>query len=149
MATVESILPLEGLYWSDGRIARELGVNRENVGRYVRLEAARTGSIGPPADCDPLIGGNPPARSSRPQSRCEVLREVIVAALRRGTPLTYRRMEYAPGDEAQVDFGTGAPIVVPEGQQLPIGVKTRRRRTHVLRVVFSHSRKDYSEVILR
>ena len=47
-------------------------------------------------------------------------------------------MEVQPGFEAQVDFGTGAPVVGSDG---------RRRRTHVLRVVLSHSRKGYSEVV--
>ena len=52
----------------------------------------------------------------------------------------FRRLECEPGDEAQVDFGTGAPIVGPEG---------KRRRTHVFRIVLSHSRKAYSEVVYR
>lgn len=51
-----------------------------------------------------------------------------------------RRMECEPGDEAQVDFGKGAPLVGPDGT---------RRTTHVLRVVRSHSRKGYSEVVTR
>jgi hypothetical protein len=54
--------------------------------------------------------------------------------------LPFRRIECAPGDEVQVDFGTGAPIVGPDG---------RRRRTHVFRVVLSHSRKGYSEAVYR
>jgi transposase len=54
--------------------------------------------------------------------------------------LPFRRLECEPGDEAQVDFGTGAPIVGPAG---------KRRKTHVLRVVLSHSRKAYSEVVHR
>ena len=64
-------------------------------------------------------------------------------------PLPFRRMECEPGQEAQVDFGTGAPVVIPAGQPLPIGVKTRRRKTHVFRIVLSHSRKAYSEVVYR
>ena len=52
----------------------------------------------------------------------------------------FRRLECAPGEEAQVDFGTGAPIVLPNGQ---------RRRTHVFRIVLSHSRKGYSEAVYR
>jgi transposase len=48
-----------------------------------------------------------------------------------------------------VDFGTGAPVVIPAGQPLPMGVKTRRRRTHVFRIILSHSRKAYSEVVYR
>jgi transposase len=54
--------------------------------------------------------------------------------------LPFRRIECDPGDEAQVDFGTGAPVVGPDG---------KRRKTHVLRVVLSHSRKGYSEVVSR
>jgi transposase len=51
-----------------------------------------------------------------------------------------RRMECAPGEEAQVDFGTGAPVVGADG---------KRRRTHVFRIVLSHSRKAYSEAVYR
>ncbi len=49
-------------------------------------------------------------------------------------------MECEPGAEAQVDFGRGAPIVRSDGV---------RRRTHVFRIVLSHSRKAYSEVVYR
>lgn len=52
--------------------------------------------------------------------------------------LPFRRIECDPGDEAQVDFGTGAPVVGPDG---------KRRKTHVFRVVLSHSRKGYSEAV--
>lgn len=55
-------------------------------------------------------------------------------------PLPFRRMECEPGHEAQVDFGAGARIVAPGG---------KRRKTHVLRVVLSHSRKAYSEACFR
>jgi len=73
----------------------------------------------------------------------------FVRQLGRASPLPFRRMECEPGAEAQVDFGTGAPVVIPEGESLPMGVKTRRRRTHVFRIVLSHSRKAYSEVVYR
>jgi transposase len=49
-------------------------------------------------------------------------------------------MECSAGEEAQVDFGTGAPIVTAEG---------RRRRPHVFRIVLSYSRKAYSEAVER
>ena len=55
-------------------------------------------------------------------------------------PLPFRRIECAPGQEAQVDFGKGAPIVDRDG---------KRRRTHVFRIVLSHSRKAYSEATYR
>lgn len=54
--------------------------------------------------------------------------------------LPHRRMECAAGEEMQVDFGQGAPIVEPDG---------RRRRPHLFRAVLSHSRKGYSEVVWR
>ena len=55
-------------------------------------------------------------------------------------PLPFRRMECEPGAEAQVDFGTGARITTPDG---------KRRKTHVFRIVLSHSRKAYSEACFR
>ena len=54
--------------------------------------------------------------------------------------LPFRRMECSPGQEAQVDLGSGPPIVPSAG---------RRRRSHVFRIVLSHSRKGYSETIFR
>jgi transposase len=64
----------------------------------------------------------------------------FVHRLEEGTPLPFRRMECGPGEEAQVDFGLGAPIVDAAG---------KRSRPHVLRMVLSHSRKGYSEVVAR
>lgn len=60
---------------------------------------------------------------------------------RHGTPaaLPFRRMECAPGQEVQVDFGQGA-WVVEHG---------KRRQTHLFRCVLSHSRKGYSEAVWR
>jgi len=51
----------------------------------------------------------------------------------------FRRMEVAPGQELQVDFGQGA-WVLQEG---------KRRRPHLFRALLSHSRKGYSEVVWR
>jgi transposase len=53
--------------------------------------------------------------------------------------LPFRRMECAPGQELQVDFGLGG-WVIENG---------KRRRPHLLRAVLSHSRKGYSEVVWR
>jgi len=64
----------------------------------------------------------------------------FVRRLGNASPLPFRRMECLPGDEAQVDFGAGAPIIDGEG---------RRRRPHVFRIVLSHSRKAYSEAVWR
>lgn len=57
-----------------------------------------------------------------------------------GQPLPFRRMECAAGEEAQVDFGSGAWVTPAEG---------KRRRPHLFRLVLSFSRKGYSEVSWR
>jgi transposase len=49
-------------------------------------------------------------------------------------------MECKPGEEMQVDFGLGAPIQHEDG---------KTRRSWVLRVVLSYSRKAYSEAVMR
>jgi transposase len=64
----------------------------------------------------------------------------FVQRLGRTPALPFRRLECLPGEEAQIDFGKGAPIVDASG---------KRRRSHVLRVVLCHSRKGYSEAVYR
>ncbi len=65
----------------------------------------------------------------------------MVRRMSAGQDPPFRRMECAPGAEAQIDFGSGASIVDPDGK--------RRRRSHVLRLILSHSRKGYSESVFR
>jgi hypothetical protein len=55
-----------------------------------------------------------------------------------GAELPMRRFEICPGQEAQVDFGTDAPIIDSDG---------KRRKTFVFRIVLSHSSKAYSEAM--
>ena len=73
----------------------------------------------------------------------------FVRRLGGGAMMPFRRMECDPGVEAQIDFGTGAPVVIPGDQPLPLGFKSRRRKTYVFRIVLSHSRKAYSEAVYR
>jgi len=190
MAVANAIITLNQRGWSNRRIARELGIDRETVKRH--LELARNGSK--PATNAPLGSeGSKPAtnappgsavaevdedqdqsgKPSGPDSQCEPYRVVIqeklqqelsaqriyqdlvaehgfagsyysvrrfVRRLGKSHPLPFRRMESAPGDEGQVDFGTGAPIISDEG---------KRKKSHVFRVALSHSRKGYSEAVFR
>jgi transposase len=217
MAEQHAITRLAEHGWSYRRIARETGVHRETVARYVALAQGELPS-GPAAPedaadslisitgCDPATAGRPTkpaismtgsdgspsdhhgpkpaisiAGSAGRRSLCEPYRAVIMEALDQGLsaqriwqdlrtdhgfvesyqsvqrfvrhlraaqPLPFRRMECEPGVEAQIDFGTGAPVIVSADPSQPNG-KTRRRKTHVLRVVLSHSRKAYSEVVYR
>jgi len=64
----------------------------------------------------------------------------FVGQLKKRSELPFRRLETAPGEEAQVDFGTAAPVRTPDG---------KRRRPWVFRIVLSHSRKAYSEAVYR
>lgn len=175
VADVHAIERLLSRGWSQRRIARELGIHRETVGRYARLSRENSkpakvtpGSGGP--------GGSEPAKvtpgSCVCRSKCEPWRELIleklekglgpqriwqdlhfehgarlsessvkrfVRALGAGRELPFRRLECAPGEEVQVDFGTGAAVVDDRG----------RRRTKLFRAVLSQSRKGYTEASYR
>jgi transposase len=183
VANVLSIRALHAQGWSQRRIARELGIDRETVARHLKMPSKRAKApIGSdeakpakaPSGSEPVLDGSKPAKApTGSRSLCEPLREVVEAKLEQGlsaqrifqdlvgdhgfggryhsvrrfvarlkgrTPLPFRRIEVAPGEEAQLDFGKGAPIINDDGS---------RRRTHVLRVVLSHSRKAYSEAVYR
>jgi len=161
MALVHAIEELLKRGWSHRRIARELGVHRETVGRYARLRDSKPAistpgsgwECGRKSECEPygdLIRGKLEqglsaqrifqdlrVESDFPGSYSSVKR--FVRRLGCTRPLPFRRIEVEPGEEAQVDFGRG-PLVIEDG---------RRRRTHVLRITLSHSRKSYSEAIYR
>ena len=184
-----TILTLAGNGWSNRRIARELGINRETVGKYLLLARPKPAISTPGSDSDPNskpaipIPGSEPVPDSKPaistagsaagrQSLCLPLSPQIEAAvavglsaqriyqdlvcdngftgsyqavkrfvrhLRETQPIPFVRMEVEPGAEAQVDFGQGAWVEV-DG---------KRKRPHFFRVVLSHSRKGYSEVVWR
>lgn len=206
MALIESILSLHAQRWSQRRIARELGIDRGTVQKYLRARLSGskpanlptgsgsskpatlpgvpapdskpatnlpTGSEAGSADESAGLAGAgeavvAPLAPPGPLSHCEPYRELILAKveaelsakriwqdlvesgatvgydsvrrfvqrLGRTRALPFRRMECGPGEEAQVDFATGAPVITPEG---------RRRKTYVFRIVLSHSRKAYSE----
>lgn len=172
----QSILTLHERGWSKRRIARELGLDRATVRKYLagisKSPTPQTGSGDPwppkPAT-DPHTGS---ADLGGPASLCDPWREQIEQALERGLSiqriyqdlvterqfagsyyavrrfvlrrvgsqeLPFRRMECAPGQELQVDFGQ-AGWVIENG---------KRRRPHLFRGVLSHSRKGYSEAVWR
>ncbi len=197
MDTRQAIRTLTDRGWSQRRIARELGIDRETVARYRKLARqaeepkpaispagsevvqepepaiSPTGSEPtPPSAGEPNPAISPTGSKPGRLSHCEPHQAAIAASLERGLsaqriyqdlvseqqfagsydsvkrfvrqleqarPLPFRRIETAPGQEAQVDFGQGAWVVE----------KGKRRRPHVLRVVLSHSRKGYTEAFWR
>ena len=62
----------------------------------------------------------------------------FVAKLKQTDPQRVWRMECEPGEEAQVDYGT-----------LWVELAGKRKKIQVLRVTLSHSRKGYTEAMLR
>jgi transposase len=135
---------------------------------------APTGSEDPKDTKAPTGSGeleSPPAEASR--SLCQAYREAIVAKFEQGltaqrifqdlrdeqgftgkypsvrryvrrlsehSEFAFRRIEVEPGYEMQVDYGTGARCQDQEGSWY---------KTHVFRLVLSHSRKGYSEAVRR
>jgi len=171
-----SIATLAAKGWSARKIARELGVHRETVGRYLQPGLTESKPAIPPTGSEAASASKPanvPAGSKAGRaSQCAPLSAMIEHGLLAGlsaqriyqdlvaghaftggydavkrfvrqlahrTELPFRRMECAPGQELQVDFGQGA-WVLADGQ---------RRRPHLFRAVLSHSRKGYSEVVWR
>jgi transposase len=161
MAEIDAILTLHKSGHSKSEIGRMLGIHRETVAKYISQQD------GPkPAEPDHRVRPGP-------SSVCEPLRDIIlkkldedlsgqriyqdlctehdfdgsyssvrrfIARLGKSGQLPFRRLECEAAEEAQVDFGSGAPVVTAEG---------RRRKTHVFRIVLSHSRKGYSEAVFR
>jgi transposase len=203
----ETIVLLWRRGWSARRIARDLGVDRDAVRKYIRLAAANPATPTPgtfektsaekapeptepaanPATPTPGVNAEavsaesageaglcpevitPAMAAAANVSLCEAWQQQIEAALDQGlsakrvhedlvrehrfagsyqsvkrfvrkleqaAAVPYRRMEFAPGEQLQVDFGTGAWVIDESG---------RRRRSHVFRTVLSCSRRGYSE----
>lgn len=55
-------------------------------------------------------------------------------------PKLVHRIEVQPGEEVQVDFGSGPMLIDSTG---------KKRKTWIFRIVLSYSRKAYSEAVLR
>ena len=169
-----SISTLAANGWSRRRIARELGIHRETVGRHLRLAASKPAKVptGSEGEAEPKPAKVPAGILPLSRSQCEPWREFIEKGCEAGLsaqrlyqdlvaehqfagsydavkrfvrqwlqtqPVPFVRMEVEPGAEAQVDFGQGAWVVV-DG---------KRKRPHYFRVLLSHSRNGYSEVVWR
>ncbi len=171
-----SIKQLHDQGLSQRQIAEAISVDRKTVRRHLQPDNVQEPPAAEPKGTTAPIGSEAPndvTPNAKSNSHCEPLRHIIQDLLSRGlsaqrifqdlqtehsfagsywsvrrfakklcteAPQAFRRIEVQPGWEAQVDFGTGAPI---------IGCDGGKRRTHVLRVVLSHSRKGYAEVVFR
>jgi len=148
-----------GMVWAADRAGA--GLDRGTVGKYLAGDSKpatnpQTGSAaapGPASLCEPwreqieaglaqglsiqriyqdLVAGQQFAGSYFAVRRF-VLRQVGPE------DLPFRRMECAPAQELEVDFGLGAWVIAG----------SKRRRAHLFRGVLSHSRKAYSKAVWR
>lgn len=167
VSMIETIKQLKDRGWSLRRISRELGIHRETVRNHLGSNSNCTiSTVGSGSNSNSKCTISTAGR----QSFCAVHDEYILERIKLGlsaqrifqdlqserafngsyesvkryvhkieasAEVPFRRMEALPGTECQVDYGTGAWVVGADG---------KRRKTHLLRVVLSCSRKAYSEV---
>jgi transposase len=169
----EAIATLAKQGWAIRRIARELGLHRQTVRRYLeegqsdskcttistpgsppKCTISTAGKMGRKSLCDSVAAliENKAAQGLSAQRIYQDLKLEVqftgsyssvkrfVRTLRAADPQRVWRIEVAAAEEAQVDFGSGAPIVDGQG---------RKRKSWVFRIVLSYSRKAYSEAVLR
>ena len=161
-----SILTLAAHDWSHRRIARELDLNRETVGRYLRLDRSKPAIVTPGSegDSDPK-----PAISTAGcgrQSCCLPWQPQIEAAISVGLS-AQRIYQDLVGDHGfagsyqavkrfvqqlratqpipfvRMEVDPGAEAQVDFGLGAWVMVAGKRKRPHLFRVVLSHSRKGY------
>lgn len=170
MAVRNAIFVLKAQHLSNREIARQLGVSRNTVNRCIRGDPNDDSNCAKaPPGSEPDKSGSNQGTASRCQpfheaivaklqqelSATRIHQDLVtehgftgsyysvrryVNRLQQGRSLPFRRFESPPGQEAQIDFGSGAPIITTDG---------KRRRTYVFRIVLSCSRKAYSEAVYR
>ena len=160
--------------WSQRRIAKELGINRETVGRYLRLSKPAisiTGDLAGKRESKPAISIAGTGAGRR--SRCETLAELISAKVEVG--LSARRIfqdlveqnDFSDSYQSVQRFVRKLKAAQPqwvwrmearpdEEVQVDFGLGVpiwegigRPRKSWVFRMVLSCSRKAYSEAVLR
>ena len=130
VAMIESIQALHAQQWSARRIARELGVDRETVGKYLRRGSCDpkpanlpTGSAGPkpasfaglPAnDSKPASNAPTGSHGHGPPSQCAAYHQAILAKHEEG--LSARRIQR---NRTQQPFLTGGVVCEGSGQVRP------------------------------
>lgn len=169
-----SITTLAAQGWSARKIARELGVHRETVGRYLRPVEPTPKPAIPPTGSPELSGPKPatvPARSTAGRtSQCAPLSAVIEQGVRAG--LSAQRIyqdlvtghAFTGGYDAvkrfvrrlvprtelpfrRMECAPGHELQVDFGLGGWVIQEGKRRRPHLFRGVLSHSRKGYSEAV--
>lgn len=131
MADVITIQTLHASGYSNREIARLTGVHRDTVARYLAAGGSEPAKPdhrvlpGPANACEPFreqiisrleagLSGTRIYQDLRDEhgfqgSYSSVRR--FIQVLQKSTPVPFRRIEVLPGEEAQIDFGTAAPVL--------------------------------------
>src|SRR6266700_259756 len=173
----QTILTLRQQGWSKRRIARELGLDRATVRKYLAeadskspTPQAGSADLPPPkSPTDPQTGSS---SGCGPASLCEPWREQIEQALAQGLSIqriyqdlvverqfagsyfAVRRFEVRLVGKQELPFrrmecAPGQELQVDLGLGAWVIENGKRRRPHLFRSVLSCSRKGYSEVVWR
>jgi transposase len=170
----QAILALTGHGWSRRRIARELGINRETVGRHLRLAEAKPAisTAGSADTAEPKPAISTAGSGAGRRSLCEPFQEAIKTGLSAGLS-AQRIFQDLVGEQAfpgsyeavkrfvrklgqisdppfrRMECLPGEEMQVDFGQGAWVIVEGKRRRPHLYRSVLSCSRKGYSEAVWR
>src|SRR5438094_939542 len=167
-----SILTWAAHGWSHRRIARELKINRETVGKYLRLARSKPAISTLGSEGDPEPKPAIPTAGSGRQSSCLPWQPQVEAAVMVGLSAQriyqdlvaehgfsgsyqavkrfvrqLRQSQPVPFVRMEVEPGTEAQVDF--GQGAWVMVDGKRKRPHFFRIVLSHSRKGYSEAVWR
>jgi len=169
-----SILTLAGNGWSNRRIARELGINRETVGKYLLLARPKPAISTPGSDSDPnskpaiSTAGSAAGRQSLCQPHLTQIEAAVAVGLSaqriyqdlvcdNGFTGSYQAVkrfvrhlrETQPIPFVRMEVEPGAEAQVDFGQGAWVEVDGKRKRPHFFRMILSRSRKGYGEVVWR
>jgi len=169
-----SILTLAAQGWSNRRIARELGLHRETVGRHLRLAGSKPAKVPPGSndEAEAKPAKVPAGIFPHSRSQCEPWREFIEQGCQAGLSaqrlyqdlvgehqfvgsydavkrFVRRWTQTQPAPFVRMEVEPGAEAQVDFGPGAWVMVNGKRKRPHLFRVVLSHSRKGYSEAVWR
>lgn len=173
MAKINAIIGLLAHGWSCRRIERELGVRRETVSKYKRLQIeseSKPAKVTPGSDGAVALIFGPVRTTATSRSQCEPYQETIEAKLERelsakrifqdlvaehgfsGSYSSVKRFvrkldKNIPLPVRRMECEPGKEAQVDFGSGAWVIEEGKKRRPHVLRVTLSNSRKSYSEVV--